>query len=134
MTVFPDTQAVGLERSRRATARETFVSQTPLALVAILAIAAIVAVNSREAPESSATSAAPGSRSAAGSTACADCGEVVAIRTISAAEPGVAGPDRGFAVEVRMSDGSLRVVKQSASGIDVGDRVRVNGNALTIGR
>lgn len=135
MTVFPDTQTVGLERSRRATAGETFVSQTPLALVAIVAIAAIVAVNSSKTPESSVAAAAPRSQSAGGSTACADCGEVVAITPIPAGERGAAGPDHGFVVEVRMSDGSLRVVKQSsAGGVDVGDRVRVDGNALTIGR
>ncbi|MFN3564944.1 MAG: hypothetical protein ACK4V1_03015 [Burkholderiaceae bacterium] len=134
MTVFPDTQAVGLEGSRRATARETFTSQTPLALVAIFAIVAIVAVNSLKTPESSVAAAAPGSQSTAGSISCPDCGEVVAIKPIPAAERGAAGPDHRFAVEVRMSDGSLRIVKQVANGFDVGDRVRVSGNALTIGR
>jgi hypothetical protein len=29
-----------------------------------------------------------------------------------------------------MNDGSVRTVKQSAPGFDVGDRVQVNGNAL----
>lgn len=130
MTAFPDTQAVGLEGSRRATARETFMSQTPLALVAILAIAAIVAVNAPETPQSSA--ATPVSQATAASIACPDCGEVVAIKPIPAAEAGAAGPV-AFAVEVRMSDGSLRVVRQSASRFGVGDRVRVNGDALTTG-
>jgi hypothetical protein len=133
MTVFPDTQAVALKDPRRPVARESFLSQTPLALVAIVAVAAIVAVNTAETPATRGASPAPAPRPAAAPAPCADCGEIVSIRPIPAAELGVAGPEHGYALEVRMNDGSLRTVKQFASGFDVGDRVRVNGNALTIG-
>jgi hypothetical protein len=133
MTVFPDTQAAALQDSRRPVARESFLSQTPLALMAIVAVAAIVAVNTPETPESPVASPAPASRPAEAPASCADCGEIVSIRPIPAAELGAAGSEHGYALEVRMNDGSLRIVKQFASGFDVGDRVRLNGNALTVG-
>lgn len=133
MTVFSDTEAAALQDARRPVARESFLSQTPLALMAIIAVAAIVAVNIPETAESPVASPAPASRPAAAPASCADCGEIVSIRPIPAAELGLAVPEHGYALEVRMNDGSLRIVKHFASGLDVGDRVRVNGNALTIG-
>lgn len=133
MTVFPDTQDVTLEGSRRQAARESFLSQTPLALMAIAAVAAIVAVNAPERPESPVASPAQASRPASAPASCADCGEIVSIRPIPAAEPGAAGPEHGYAIEVRMNDGSLRIVKSLGSGLRVGERVRVDGNALANG-
>lgn len=133
MTVFPDTQAVALEDSRRRPARESFLSQTPLALMAIVAVAAIVAVNTPDTHKAPAANPAPASRPVGAPASCADCGEIVSIKPIPAAELGVTGPAHGYALEVRMNDGTLRTVKQFSTGFDVGDRVRVNGNALTIG-
>jgi len=133
MTIFPDTQAVASRPSRRRAARETFLSQTPLALVAIAAVVAIVAVNAadtRKAPGADSTAAV---RRAAPPPPCADCGEVVSIKPIFAGESGQSGSAQGYALEVRMDDGTLRTVKQPSGGFDVGDRVRVNGNALTAG-
>lgn len=133
MTVFPDTEAAALQDARRPVARESFLSQTPLALMAIVAVAAIVAVNTPETRTAPAANPTPASRAVAAPTSCADCGEIVSIRPIPAADLGVAGPKHGYALEVRMSDGSLRIVKHFTSGFNVGDRVRVNGNALRIG-
>jgi hypothetical protein len=40
--------------------------------------------------------------------------------------------DPSFIVEVQMLDGSLRAIRQTASTLNVGDIVRVNGQALTL--
>ncbi len=133
MTVFPDTQVVDSKDERRAAAGDSFRRQTPLALVAIAAVAAIVAVNAPRTQRAQAASAAPAARPAAAPASCADCGVIVSIRRISAPEPGVVGAEDGFALEVRMNDGSLRTVRHSAGGFDVGDRVRVRDDALTPG-
>ncbi len=134
MTVFPDTQAVTFdEPSRRPAARETFWSQTPLALVAILAVAAIVAVNVSDIQKPSQARPPAASRAIAAPASCADCGEIVSIRPFQAAEPAAAGSEPGQVLEVRMSDGSVRIVRQSAAGFAVGDRVRVEGDALKRG-
>lgn len=128
MTVFPDTQAVTLQDpSRRPATRDTFLSQTPLALVAIVAVAAIVAVNAGDTgrPQQAAAASA-----AVVPASCADCGEIVSISPILAAEAAATGTQPGRVFEVRMSDGSVRVVRQPASGLSVGDRVRVEGNTL----
>lgn len=134
MTAFPDTQTVTLQdASRRPAARDTFLSQTPLALVAIIAVAAIIAVNignTREPPQSR-PAAAPRAMAAPGS--CADCGEIVSIGPIRAAEPAAAGAQADRVLEVRMSDGSVRIVRPSAGRFAVGDRVRVEGHALKRG-
>lgn len=127
MSVFPDTQVLPTIDGRRASVpRDSFRSQTPIALLAIVAIAAILAVNTAGTRDVLAVD--PGSMLPA---ECADCGVIVAIRPIAAADSGVVGSNRGFALEVRMGDGSRRIVEQLATGLDIGDRVRVNGDALT---
>jgi hypothetical protein len=129
MTVFPDTQAVTLQDpSRRPATRDTFLSQTPLALVAIVAVAAIVAVNVGDTGKPQQAAAA--SPAVAVSASCADCGEIVSISPIQATEPAAAGAQLGRVFEVRMSDGSVRIVRHPAGGFAVGDRIRVEGNAL----
>ena len=64
---------------------------------------------------------------------CADCGEIIAIRPVDSDD--AANPDQvkgAVLIEVRMSDGSVRTVKQQSTGYKVGDRVQVNGDALAI--
>jgi hypothetical protein len=136
MTVFPDTQAMpALEAPRGDAPRDSFRSQTPIALLAIVAVGAILAVNTSGPDEALAGGAerAPSQRLKPAPALCAECGEVISIRRIPAGELGDPGPDEGYALELRMNDGSRRIVKQFAPGFDVGDRVRVNGNALTLG-
>jgi hypothetical protein len=133
MTVFPDTQSVALEDPRRRPARESFLSQTPLALVAIVAVAAIVAVN-RADMRSARPAPAAAAHPVATASGCADCGEVVAIAPLPAAAGGTSGSAQRYALHVRMDDGTLRTVEQPSPGFAVGDRVRVKGNALTTGR
>lgn len=134
MTVFPDTQAVTLQdSSRRPARRETFLSQTPLALVAIVAVAAIVAVNIGDAPEPARARPAAAERAMPAPASCTDCGEIVAIRPLRAAEPAAADGEPGVEVDVRMNDGSVRTVRQAAGGFAVGDRVRLGGNELKRG-
>ncbi|GAB4473776.1 MAG: hypothetical protein OHK0044_18170 [Burkholderiaceae bacterium] len=134
MTVFPDTQAVTLQdSSRRPARRETFLSQTPLALVAIVAIAAIVAVNIADAPEPARARPAAAQRAMSAPASCTGCGEIVSIRPLRVAEPGAADGEPGVEVDVRMSDGSVRTVRQPAGGFAIGDRVRLGGNVLKRG-
>ncbi len=133
MTVFPDTQAVALQESRRRAARETFLSQTPLALVAIAAVVAIVAVNATDTRKASGAGSAAATRRAAPPVSCAECGEVVSIKPLPAGASGPSGSAQGYTLEVRMDDGTLRTVKHPSGGFEVGDRVRVNGSALSVG-
>jgi hypothetical protein len=56
---------------------------------------------------------------------CSECGTVTSVRSAPTA-------DASFIVEVQMLDGSLRAIPQTASSLNVGDIVRVNGQALTL--
>jgi hypothetical protein len=111
-----------------------FWSQVPVVLFALAAVVAIVVVNAHT--RAGALPAGP----AASTTAievqldpvnCVDCGEVIAVRPAGAEDVGAPGQTQGgVLVDVRMTDGSIRTVKQFSPGFDVGDRVQVNGNAL----
>jgi hypothetical protein len=61
---------------------------------------------------------------------CAECGEVIAVRAAEGNEAAVNPALHPILLDIRMSDGTVRTVRQLAPGFDVGDRVLVNGNAL----
>jgi hypothetical protein len=109
-----------------------FWSQVPVVLFTLAAVVAIVVVNQRsqlEPENPKADAAAIEVRPAP--LDCADCGEVIAVRAVPADDVGA--PDKGqggVLIDVRMTDGSIRTIKQFSPGFDVGDRVQVNGNAL----
>jgi hypothetical protein len=100
----------------RAAARDTFRAQAPMALLGLAAIATIALINvhARPFPEGAVT--VPG---------CGDCATVVAVHQSAHAAP-------TYFVELKMADGSHRVVQQFAAGFKVGDVVQVNGNALSL--
>jgi hypothetical protein len=99
---------------------ESFGAQAPIALLGLAAIAIIALINAN-------ARTAHADSPAALTTACADCGTVVAVRQSAHSSP-------IYFVEVQMLDGSKRVVQQLASGFKVGDFVQVNGNALSLRR
>lgn len=98
-------------------ARDTFGTQTPLAVIGLAAIGMIFLIHSHARPT------AP--REKVVTIACAECGTVIAVRHgANSAVP--------YSVEVQMLDGSLRTVQLVTTSFHVGDIVRVNGNALTL--
>lgn len=102
-----------------ADARDTFVAQTPLAVIGLAAIGMILLINSHARP----TPARAAEKIVV--VACAECGTVVAVRRTADAE-------LSYVVEVQMLDGSLRMIRHLAGRFNVGDIVQVNGNALTL--
>lgn len=144
MSLFSDTQGVsthGVATAQPAEAaqprRDGFWAQTPAAALAIAAVVAIVFVNGpdRQAPAkaqptvATAAAAGPASEKAAATplpTDCPDCAVVLSVQQLHGTG------DSGFALEVRMRDGTRRTIRQFAAGFDVGDVVLVNGNALTL--
>jgi hypothetical protein len=109
-----------------------FWSQVPVVLFTVAAVVAIFMVNTHTpAVAQAATPVVPATEVRLDPVDCADCGEVIAVRAAPAEEVG--SPDQtssGVLIDVRMTDGSIRTVKQFSPGFDVGDRVQVNGNAL----
>jgi hypothetical protein len=100
-------------------------------LFTIAAVVAIVLVNSRTQAAALAPAMAPATEVHLAPVDCADCGEVIAVRAAEAADGDAPAQVQGAVLlDVRMTDGSVRTVKQFAPGFDVGDRVQVNGNAL----
>jgi hypothetical protein len=97
---------------------ESFGAQAPVALLGLAAIAIIALINLNARPAAALPAAVV-------TSACVDCGTVVAIRRSAHSSP-------VYFVEVQMLDGSTRVVQQLASGFKVGDIVQVNGNALSL--
>ncbi len=100
-------------------AAESFGAQAPMALLGLAAIAVIALINVNARPVHQAE------RPQILTSACADCGTVVAVRRSAHSSP-------VYFVEVQMLDGSTRVVQQLAAGFKVGDVVQVNGNALSL--
>jgi hypothetical protein len=99
-------------------ARDTFTAQTPLVVIGLAAIGMIFLINSHARPTPT--------REKVIVYSCSECGTVTSVRN---------GPnsDPSFIVEVQMLDGSLRAIRQTAaSTLNVGDIVRVNGQALTL--
>jgi hypothetical protein len=108
-----------------------FWSQAPVVLFTLLAIGAIVAVNAGTHAASHPDAAAAAVEVRLAPVGCSDCGEVVGIKPANGAEVGAPDPDQdGVVLEIRMTDGSIRTVKQFSPSFDVGDQVQVNGNAL----
>jgi hypothetical protein len=111
-----------------------FWSQVPVVLFTLVAVVAIVVVNTRTHAVPAPVPAEPVIEIHPAPVNCADCGEVIAVRAAAAEEVGAPGQvDSGVVLDVRMTDGSVRTVKQFSRGFDVGDRVQVNGNALVAG-
>jgi hypothetical protein len=98
-----------------------FRDETLLVLLTVVAVAGIALIN------------VPHETRPATPELCADCGEVIGIHESGSVESGQAatGSDARVDIDVRMLDGSLRTIKQSARSFDIGDHVRVNGNALS---
>ncbi len=101
-----------------ARARDTFSAQTPLMIIGLAAISMILLINSHARPTPP--------REKVVAYVCAECGTVVAVRRTAQTASSY------YVVEVQMLDGSIRAVQQMAAGFNVGDIVRVNGNALTL--
>lgn len=101
-----------------STRRDSFVAQAPMALLGLAAMAIIALVNVHARP--ALADLAPVS-----TPACGECGTVVAVHQSAHAAP-------MYYVEVRMADGTRRVVQQLAAGFKIGDVVQVNGNALSL--
>ena len=105
-----------------------FWSQVPVVLFTIAAVLAIFWVNNgNQAAPASAPAVAPTEVRLA-PVGCADCGEIIAIRPAPAGDAG--SPVGAILLDVRMTDGTVRTIKQFSTGFDVGDHVQVNGNAL----
>lgn len=134
MSAFSDTQ--GLETARRGerpTLRDSFWGQTPAAVLAIAAVVAIVFVNTSQrpaAPASTPASVSPAAADKSAPSAKADCADCATATVLSIQQLQGTG-DSGFAVEVRMNDGTRRTIRHFAAGFEPGDAVVVNGNALT---
>jgi hypothetical protein len=108
-----------------------FWSQVPVVLFTIAAVVAIFVVNNRTqaAPRPALTPAAVDVQLAP--VSCPTCGQVIAIRPAPADEVGAPGSvASGVLLDVRMSDGTVRTIRQFFPAFDVGDHVQVNGNAL----
>lgn len=98
-------------------ARDTFTAQTPLVVIGLAAIGMIFLINSHARPTPA--------REKVMVYSCSECGTVTSVRNAPNSDP-------AFIVEVQMLDGSLRAIRQSGSSLQVGDIVRVNGQALTL--
>ncbi len=98
-------------------ARDTFSAQTPLVVIGLAAIGMIFLINSHAKPTPP--------REKVVVYSCSECGTVTAVRPAPSALP-------SYIVEIQMLDGSLRTIPQIAASFNVGDIVRVNGQALTL--
>jgi hypothetical protein len=98
-------------------ARDTFSTQTPLVVIGLAAIGMIILINSHARPTAE--------REKIVAYSCSECGTVTSVRNAPDSTP-------SFIVEVQMLDGSLRAIPQTAASFNVGDIVRVNGQALTL--
>jgi hypothetical protein len=94
--------------------------QAPVALVGLLAMATILVVNFTARPH-----LAPVDSRLLNAPACRHCGTVVAVRRSAHSVP-------VFFVDVQMTDGSLRTLRERDAGYSVGDVVEVDGSALTL--
>lgn len=99
--------------------RDSLRGQTPAALLMVSAVAALLMVNRAPAPQTHAPSA------------CPECGEVVAVRPMTASKFGLPqAPEGSLALDVRMEDGSLRTIRYDDRNVRVGMRVPVTGGTL----
>ena len=103
--------------------RDTLRKQTPAALLMVGALAALFVVN---APQR-----APALVQMQPVSPCEQCGEVIAVRPITASKFGEPAAARGgLALDVRMQDGSLRTIKHDTGEVRIGSRVHVGGDVL----
>lgn len=108
---------------QRAPRGDSLRGQTPAALVMMMSIVALTMVN-RSTPVAAPTVPAG---------VCASCGEVVAVRPVTASKFGLAeAPDGGLALDVRMQDGTVRTIRYDAGSAHVGMRVQVDATRLNL--
>ena len=98
-------------------ANDTFTAQTPLVVIGLAAIGMIFLINSHARPTPP--------REKVIVYSCSECGTVTSVRNAPNALPAVI-------VEIQMLDGSLRTIQQTAANFNVGDIVRINGQAVTL--
>jgi hypothetical protein len=116
-----------------------FWSQVPVVLFTIAAVVAIVLVNKHTEAAALPSAAAPAAAIEAPLTPvvhpspadCATCGEVIAVR-VAEEEGGANSSQKQGAVvlDVRMTDGTVRTIAQPAQTFEVGNHVRLEGEAL----
>lgn len=103
----------------------SFREQTPAALTAIAAMIAILLVNTGDrasSPPIEADTAA----------SCTNCGEVISIRPLKTSESSTGSHvELGYALDVRMTDGSVRTIRQFVPRVPVGGRVKIEGDSIT---
>ncbi len=100
--------------------RDSLRAQTPAAMLMVAAVAALVMVNRAPAPQVSAVAAG-----------CDQCGEVVAVRPVTASKFGLPqAPEGSLALDVRMEDGSVRTIRSEDRNVHIGMRVPVTGGAV----
>jgi hypothetical protein len=99
--------------------RDSLRGQTPAALLMVGAVAALMLVNRTPVQDGPALDT------------CHSCGEVVAVRPMTASKFGLPqAPEGSLALDVRMEDGSLRTIRYDDRNVRVGMRVPVSGGAL----
>ena len=110
-----------------------FWSQVPVVLFTMAAVVAIFLVNNRTqaAPPQV---RAPATEVKSAPVGCADCGEVIAIRPAPAEGTSSEPAEEAVVLDVRMTDGTVRTVRQPSAAFSVGDHVQVNGDTLVAGR
>jgi hypothetical protein len=99
--------------------RDSLRGQTPAAMLMVGAVAALVMVNR-----------APLHADVSASHACIHCGEVVAVRPVTASKFGLPqAPEGSLALDVRMEDGSVRTIRYDDRNVRIGMRVQVTSSA-----
>ncbi len=115
-TLHTTTESVAAPVRRRDSLR----AQTPAAMLMVAAVAALLMVNRAPAPQA-----------ASASVACEHCGEVVAVRPVTASKFGLPqAPEGSLALDVRMEDGSVRTIRSDDRNVHIGMRVPVTGGAV----
>ncbi|MCA3222462.1 MAG: hypothetical protein ACOVK7_13870 [Burkholderiaceae bacterium] len=104
------------------TRTNTLRGQTPVALLSVFAIVALVLVNWAPPPQRATPAQAH---------RCADCGEVIAVRSIAASKSGTAPVQDGVVVDVRMPDGRVLTLPSEQLDVRIGMRVPVRGHAVS---
>jgi hypothetical protein len=100
--------------------RDSLRAQTPAAMLMVAAVAALLMVNRVPAPQADLAAAA-----------CNPCGEVVAVRPVTASKFGLPQvPEGSLALDVRMGDGSVRTIRSDDRNVHIGMRVPVTGGAV----
>ncbi len=101
--------------------RDSLRAQTPAAMLMVAAVAALLMVNRAPTPQSATVSM----------VACDQCGEVVAVRPVTASKFGLPqAPEGSLALDIRMEDGTVRTIRSDDRNVHIGMRVPVTGGAV----